>query len=59
MAICAGDPTAGPVAQMGLRERFHWIVSPKSTILQMSSVHTGLCTAPERVLTRLFRELCL
>ena len=59
MAICKGDPTAGTVARLGLRERFHWIVSPKSTVLQMSAVHCGVCASPERVLARLFRELCL
>jgi len=59
MAICSGDRSAGPVASLGLRERFHWLVSPKSTLLQLSPVHTGICTAPEKVLARLFRELCL
>jgi hypothetical protein len=59
VAICAGDPSGGPIAIMGLRERFHWIVSPKSTLLQMSPVHCGVCTSPEPVLLRLFSELCL
>jgi hypothetical protein len=59
MSVCAGDVQAGTVAQMGLRERFHWIVSPKSTILQMSPVHCGVCANPERTLVRLFRDLCL
>ncbi len=59
MAVCTGDPQAGTIANLGLRERFHWIVSPKSTILQMSAVHSGICTVPDQVLSRLFRELCL
>jgi hypothetical protein len=59
MAVCTGDASAGPVAKLGIRERFHWIVSPKSTILQMSAVHSGICAVPEKVLGRLFRELCL
>lgn len=59
MAICTGDPRAGTVANLGLRERFHWIVSPKSTILQMSPVHSGMCAAPEKVLAKLFKQLCL
>ena len=33
-----------PVPQ---RERFHWLISPRSTILQPSAVHTGICTDPE------------
>jgi hypothetical protein len=58
-AVCAGDVTAGLVASLGLRERFHWVVSPRSTILQLSAVHSGLCVDPERTLARLFEQLCL
>ena len=41
--ICAGDPSAGPIARLSQRERFHWLVSPRSTIIQVSPVHSGLC----------------
>jgi hypothetical protein len=41
--IAAGDADAGPIAKLALRERFHWLVSPRSTIIQVSPVHTGLC----------------
>lgn len=41
--IAAGDPDAGPIARLGQAERFHWLVSPASTIIQPSEVHTGLC----------------
>ena len=41
--IAAGDPAAGPIAKLSQRERFHWLVSPRSTIIQISPVHTGLC----------------
>ena len=58
-AVCRGDASAGEVARLGLRERFHWVVSPKSTILQVSAVHSGLCESPEQVLARLFEELCI
>ena len=33
--ICAGEPGAGPVAQLSLRERFHWLVAPRSTIIHV------------------------
>lgn len=59
MSICKGDRTAGLVANLSLRERFHWLVSPKSTILQVSAVHSGICSDPERTLRRLFKQLCL
>lgn len=41
--VAAGDAAAGPIAKLSLRERFHWLVSPRSTIIQVSPVHTGLC----------------
>jgi hypothetical protein len=43
-AICAGGADAGPIGKLSARERFHWLVSPKSTIVQTSPVHTGQCT---------------
>ena len=55
--ISAGDPSAGPIARLSLRERFHWLVSPRSTIIQVSPVHTGICESPEQALYRLFERL--
>jgi hypothetical protein len=56
-AVCAGDPNAGPIAAKPLRERFHWVVAPRSTMIQISPVHTGLCESPEGVLEELFAKL--
>lgn len=56
--ICEGDPAAGPIARLPRRERFHWLVSPRSTIIQVSPVHTGICDAdPAQVTERLFSQL--
>ena len=55
--ICTGDPDAGPIARLSLRERFHWLVSPRSTMIQVSPVHSGLCENPERALEDLFRKM--
>jgi hypothetical protein len=55
--ICAGSPDGGPIARLSLRERFHWLVSPRSTIIQVSSVHAGLCESPEAALDELFRQM--
>lgn len=54
--ICAGDADAGPIANLGLGERWHWIAAPASTMLQPGPVHTGLCSDPVRVLDRVFAE---
>ena len=42
--ICAGGAAAGVIGKLSARERFHWLVSPKSTIVQTSPVHTGRCS---------------
>jgi hypothetical protein len=55
--IAAGDETAGPIARLGAAERFHWLVSPASTIIQPSEVHTGLSDDPAAELDHLMRAL--
>jgi len=57
--ICSGDPDAGPIARLSQRERFHWLVAPRSTIIQVSPVHTGLCEKPEQAIENVFRRLLL
>lgn len=58
-AVAAGDPVAGPMAALDISERFHWITSPSSTIMQPSPIHTGLTTDPQATLDHLFDELVL
>jgi hypothetical protein len=55
--VAAGDPSAGPIAQLPQSERFAWIVAPSSTAIQPSAVHMGLCGVPAERLERLFEEL--
>lgn len=57
--ICAGDPEAGPIARLSSRERFQWLVAPRSTIIQVSAVHSGMCDSPAATLDELFRRLVL
>ncbi len=56
-AICAGGEGAGPIGKLSARERFHWLVSPKSTIVQMSPVHTGQCADVEAALEHLMNSM--
>lgn len=51
--VCAGGDGAGPIGKLTLPERFHWLVSPRSTVIQVSPVHAGLCEDPERALEEL------
>jgi hypothetical protein len=55
--IAAGDPSAGPIASLSAPERWHWLVSPSSTVIQASEVHTGLTDDPAATLDHLFRTL--
>jgi hypothetical protein len=55
--IAGGDETAGPIARLGLAERFHWLVAPSSTMIQPSEVHTGLCLDPVAELAHLVAAL--
>ncbi len=57
--ISAGDPSAGPIAQLCQRERFHWLVAPRSTVIQVSPVHSGLCESPQKALDHLFERSVL
>jgi Protein of unknown function (DUF3037) len=55
--ICAGDSSAGPIAALSQSERFHWLTSPRSTIVQTSPVHTGICHDTEVLLDRLYAQM--
>jgi len=57
--ICAGDPAAGPIARLSQRERFHWLISPRSTIIQPSPVHSGVCEGTDGLLESLERQFLL
>ena len=51
--ICRGGGEAGSIGQLPQRQRFHWLVAPRSTIIQTSPVHTGRCNDPAAALERL------
>ena len=53
--ISAGDDS--PIGQLGQAERFHWLVTPRSTTIQISPVHTGLCTDPNEALEHLMKTM--
>jgi DUF3037 family protein len=58
-AVCAGGASAGAIGKLALRERFHWLVAPRSTVIQTSAVHTGHCDdlaeALEHLIARMVR----
>jgi len=56
--ICAGD-SEGEVGQLSQPERFHWLVNPRSTSIQVSPVHTGVCNDPAATLDHLMKTMVL
>jgi hypothetical protein len=58
-AVCAGEAGAGPIAALSPSERFHWLVAPRSAMLQTSPVHSGVSDDPAAALDRLYRSLVL
>jgi Protein of unknown function (DUF3037) len=56
-AVCAGGPAAGPIGEVSPRERFRWLVSPRSTVNQVSPVHTGRTADPAATLDHLMTTL--
>jgi hypothetical protein len=56
-AVCAGSADAGPIGALPPRERFRWLVSPRSTVVQMSPVHTGRSGDPAAALERLMDQM--
>lgn len=56
-AICTGGSLGGPIGKLSRRERFDWLVAPRSTIIQTSKVHTGRCTDPATLLEHLLTTM--
>ncbi len=55
--IAEGAPGSGPIAQLSAAERFRWLTAVRSSAIQTSRPHSGLCVDLEETLGRLFKEL--
>ena len=55
--IIAGDSAAGPIAALDIASRFRWLTAKRSTMLQTSVVHPGLCKDPAATLAHLHQQL--
>ena len=56
-AICAGAPGSGPIGELPVRARFHWLTAQRSAMIQPSPVHTGRCGDPAQVADHLFDRM--
>jgi len=59
LQVCYGKEGSGPIGLLPQSERFHWLVAPRSTIVQTSPTHSGICSDPEHTLQDLLKKLVL
>ena len=57
--IAAGGKSAGDLGALSQSERFHWIVAPRSAVVQSSPVHSGQCAEPLSAIEHLMRSMVL
>ena len=55
--ICTGKAEGGVIGKLPIAERFRWLTATRSTVVQTSAVHPGLCVDAGETLTRLFEQL--
>jgi len=57
--ICLGDLKGGSIAKLDMPSRFRWLTATRSTILQTSKVHPGLCIDAAETINKLYAQLVL
>ena len=55
--ICIGGAEGGAIGKLPIASRFRWLTATRSTVVQSSAVHPGLCVNAEEILTKLYRQL--
>ena len=55
--ICMGNGEAGPISLLSAAARFRWLTATRSTVVQTSKTHPGLCVDPADMLQKLFKDL--
>ena len=57
--ISLGIKEGGPIAQFDVPERFRWLTAIRSSVIQTSRPHPGLCQDVDATFDRLFADLVL
>ena len=55
--ICAGSKDSGPIGKLAVADRFRWLTATRSTVVQTSKTHSGLCDDLAATLERLYKQL--
>jgi hypothetical protein len=56
-AVADGKLDAAPFRSMSQSERFHWLTTPRSTLVQPGPLHAGLSDDPDATFDHLFGVL--
>jgi hypothetical protein len=54
-----GTKDGGPIAKLDLPSRFRWLTATRSTVVQSSKIHPGLCDDLDTALQKLYKQLVL
>jgi hypothetical protein len=57
--ICQAKPDSGAIGKLPVAERFRWLTATRSTVVQSSKVHPGLCYAPDDTLEKIYTQMVL
>nr|WP_315239249.1 DUF3037 domain-containing protein [uncultured Flavobacterium sp.] len=57
--IATGDKDGGPIGEMDIPSRFRWLTAIRSSAIQTSRPHPGMCEDLEKTIQRLFEDLVL
>jgi len=57
--VAHGEKLAGPIAQFDIPSRFRWLTALRSSVIQTSRPHPGLCDDLEQTTQRLLEEMVL
>lgn len=57
--VCTGGDNGGPIGRQPIAARFRWLTATRSTVVQTSAVHPGLCADARETLLRLYKQLVL
>lgn len=55
--ICIGGEHGGPIGLLPARQRFHWLTAPRSSVIQLSPVHTGRTARAEGLVEHLLDRM--
>ncbi|SHG35000.1 Protein of unknown function [Flavobacterium segetis] len=57
--VAHGEKSAGPIAQFDISSRFRWLTALRSSTIQTSRPHPGMCDDLEKTAQRLLEEMVL